>query len=128
MPEIILMNDPRVTGVPIRDCREPLVDLRDLSFLRMDTRLADPEGAYALLREGVAWRLARAARLLPEGLCLLITEGYRPLALQQRYFDAYAAELRASHPTGRSRVRAPGRAVPCLLRRQAPMSRVPPSI
>ncbi|UUU19352.1 M15 family metallopeptidase [Streptomyces sp. DSM 40750] len=98
MSEIIRMNDPRSAGIPVRDCREPLVDLRELSFLRVDTRLADPAGAYALLREGVAWRLARAARLLPEGLRLLVTEGYRPLVLQQRYFDAYEAELRASHP------------------------------
>ncbi|MDT0569136.1 M15 family metallopeptidase [Streptomyces sp. DSM 3412] len=98
MSEIILMNDPRVAGVPVHETHEPLVDMRELSFLRVDTRLADPAGAYALLREGAAWRLARAARLLPEGLRLLVTEGYRPLALQQSRFERYAAELRASHP------------------------------
>ena len=32
---------------------------------------------------GVVWRLARAARLLPEGLCLLVTEGYRPFVPHQ---------------------------------------------
>jgi D-alanyl-D-alanine dipeptidase len=69
-----------------------------LSFVRVDPRLADPAGAYALLREGVAWRLARAAKLLPAGLRLLVTEGYRPLDLQIRYFEEYAAELRAAHP------------------------------
>jgi D-alanyl-D-alanine dipeptidase len=98
MPEIILMNDPRVTNTPVRECGEPLVDLRELSFVRVDPRLADPAGAYALLREGVAWRLARAAKLLPAGLRLLVTEGYRPLDLQIRYFEEYAAELRAAHP------------------------------
>ncbi|MER6156515.1 M15 family metallopeptidase [Streptomyces sp. NPDC001868] len=98
MSEIILMNDPRVAGIPVHESHEPLVDLRELPFLRVDTRLADPAGAYALLREGVVWRLARAARLLPEGLCLLVTEGYRPLAPQQRYLDRYEAEPRACHP------------------------------
>lgn len=98
MPEIVLMNDPRVADIPVRECDEPLVDLRELPYLYVDTRLADPVGAYALLREGAAARLARAARLLPEGLRLLATEGYRPLDLQQRYFDRYKAELRAAHP------------------------------
>ncbi|WP_055697009.1 M15 family metallopeptidase [Streptomyces silaceus] len=98
MPPIILMNDPRVVDIPVHDCGEALVDLRNLPFVDVDDRLADPAGAYAQLREGVAWRLARAARLLPEGLRLLITEGYRPLELQIKYFDAYAAELRRAHP------------------------------
>ncbi|MGW5731698.1 MULTISPECIES: M15 family metallopeptidase [Streptomyces] len=98
MSSIILMNDPRVVGIPVRDCGEALVDLRQLPFLDIDDRLADPDGAYAQLREGVAWRLARAARLLPEGLRFLVTEGYRPLALQVQYFEEYAAELRKANP------------------------------
>ncbi|WP_371749068.1 M15 family metallopeptidase [Streptomyces sp. NBC_00280] len=98
MNDIILMNDPRVAAIPVLENGEPLVDLRESPHLRVDTRLADPAGAYALLREGVARRLTRAARLLPEGLRLLVTEGYRPLALQQRYFDRYESELRAAHP------------------------------
>lgn len=98
MSSIILMNDPRVVGIPVHDCGEALVDLRQLPFVDVDDRLADPDGAYAQLREGVAWRLARAARLLPEGLRLLVTEGYRPLALQIQYFEEYAAELRKANP------------------------------
>ncbi|MFF6782532.1 M15 family metallopeptidase [Streptomyces sp. NPDC012510] len=98
MPSIILMSDPEVARVPVQDCGEPLVDLRELPFVVVDSRQADPEGAYAHLREGVAWRLARAARLLPDGLRLLVTEGYRPLALQIEYFERYAAELRLAHP------------------------------
>ncbi|MEU6819282.1 M15 family metallopeptidase [Streptomyces atriruber] len=89
MSPIILMNDPRVVGIPVRDCGEALVDLRHLPFVDVDDRLADPEGAYAQLREGVTWRLARAARLLPEGLRLLITEGYRPFDLQAKYFEEH---------------------------------------
>lgn len=98
MSSIILMNDPRVVGIPVHECDEALVDLRQLPFVDVDDRLADDDGAYAQLREGVAWRLARAARLLPEGLRLLVTEGYRPLALQIQYFDEYAAELRKANP------------------------------
>ncbi|MET8684455.1 M15 family metallopeptidase [Streptomyces sp. NPDC004732] len=89
MSPIVLMNDPRVVGIPVRDCGEPLVDLRHLPFVDVDDRFADPEGAYAQLREGVSWRLARAARLLPEGLRLLVTEGYRPFDLQTKYFEEH---------------------------------------
>jgi zinc D-Ala-D-Ala dipeptidase len=98
MRPIILMNDPTVARIPVRDCGEDLVDLRELAFVTVDSRQADPDGAYALIRESVAWRLARAARLLPDGLRLLVTEGYRPLALQIKYFDAYADELRRANP------------------------------
>ncbi|GGV11604.1 M15 family metallopeptidase [Streptomyces spectabilis] len=98
MPPIILMNAPEVARIPVAECGEPLVDLRESPVLDVDRRQADPDGSYAMVRESVAARLARAARLLPDGLRLLVTEGYRPLALQTRYFDAYAAELRRANP------------------------------
>lgn len=98
MPPIILMNAPEVAHISVVECGEPFVDLRELPLLDVDARQADPDGAYAMVREGVAMRLERAAHLLPEGLRLLVTEGYRPLALQTRYFDAYAAELRRANP------------------------------
>lgn len=66
--------------------------------LRWDSRLADAAGAYAHLREGVVERLLRAQRRLPEGLRLLLIEGYRPLGLQTAYFEDYQAELRRAHP------------------------------
>ncbi|MFE0132687.1 M15 family metallopeptidase [Streptomyces sp. NPDC059037] len=98
MAPIILMNAPEVAHISVVECGELLVDLRELSLLEVDSRQADPDGAYAMVREGVALRLERAARLLPDGLRLLVTEGYRPLALQTRYFDEYAAELRRANP------------------------------
>ncbi|MEV0117429.1 M15 family metallopeptidase [Streptomyces sp. NPDC050844] len=98
MAPIILMNAPEVAHISVVECGELLVDLRELSLLEVDPRQADPDGAYAMVREGVALRLERAARLLPDGLRLLVTEGYRPLALQTRYFDEYAAELRRANP------------------------------
>ncbi|MFC5218207.1 M15 family metallopeptidase [Streptomyces coerulescens] len=98
MAPIILMGAVEVARIPVLECGDPLVDLRESSLLEVDPRQADPDGAYAMVREGVAVRLERAARLLPDGLRLLVTEGYRPLALQTRYFDEYRAELRRTHP------------------------------
>ncbi|GIG61248.1 D-alanyl-D-alanine dipeptidase [Longispora fulva] len=95
---MILLSDRRVAAVPLRDNGEPLVDLREVSELRVDPRLADPDGAYAHLRENAVDRLLAAQRALPAGLRLLIVEGYRPLGLQKTYFDGYRDELRRSHP------------------------------
>ncbi|MGK5739200.1 M15 family metallopeptidase [Micromonospora sp. URMC 103] len=95
---MILLSDPRIAAVPLGHSGETLVDLREIPELRVDDRLADPAGAYARLREGTAERLLAAQRSLPDGLRLLIVEGYRPLALQTAYFEEYREELRRRHP------------------------------
>ncbi|MGA6154532.1 M15 family metallopeptidase [Stenotrophomonas sp. NPDC087984] len=93
---IVLIGDPRVRAVPVRDCGEPLVDCR--GRMRVDTRRADPAGHFAHLRSGVVERLERAEKLLPDGWRWLLVEGYRPPALQQEIFDGYAATLRRLDP------------------------------
>ncbi|MEO3863494.1 M15 family metallopeptidase [Acrocarpospora sp. B8E8] len=98
MREIILMSDPRVASMPVEECGEPLVDVRDIPGVRIDDRLADKAGAYTRLRQGVAERVATAQGRLPAGLRFLVVEAYRPLWLQVRYFDEYAAELRDNNP------------------------------
>nr|WP_062340704.1 M15 family metallopeptidase [Herbidospora sakaeratensis] len=94
MGDVILISDPRVTSIPVIDCLEPLVDVR--AFLRVDLRLADPAGAFAHLREGVAGRLRRV--VLPLGVHLVVVEGYRPVSLQRKWFEEYRETLRATFP------------------------------
>ncbi|MCX4552401.1 M15 family metallopeptidase [Streptomyces sp. NBC_01387] len=99
MTEIVLMSDPKVAAVPVQECGERLMDVRRGSQLLVDERKwQDSAGAFAHLREGVLDRLLAAQAQLPGGLRLLYVEGYRPPALQRRYFDEYAAGLRADHP------------------------------
>ncbi|MFI8945546.1 M15 family metallopeptidase [Streptomyces sp. NPDC053750] len=99
MTEIVLMSDPKVAAVPVQECGERLVDVRRDSPLLVDRRKwQDSAGAFAHLREGVLTRLLAAQAQLPPGLRLLFVEGYRPPALQRRYFDKYAAQLRTEHP------------------------------
>ncbi|MFB6814594.1 M15 family metallopeptidase [Streptomyces sp. NPDC056347] len=98
MTDIIVLSDPRVAAVPLDDCAEPLVDIRDTPELLLDGRLADGPGAYALTRSGVLDRLLRAQRRLPAGTRFLVVEGYRPPGLQRVYFEEYSATLRAAHP------------------------------
>ncbi|MFE0806420.1 M15 family metallopeptidase [Streptomyces sp. NPDC058794] len=99
MTEIVLMSDPRVAAVPVQECDERLVDVRQDSPLLVDRRKwQDSAGDFAYLREGVLARLLEAQAQLPPGLRLLFVEGYRPPALQRHYFDKYATRLRAEHP------------------------------
>ncbi|OIK23669.1 M15 family metallopeptidase [Streptomyces malaysiense] len=98
MTEIILMSDPEVAAVPVRECGERLVDVRRDGRLPVDGRKADEDGAFARLREGVFERLLTAQDSLPKGLRLLFVEGYRPPSLQRRYFEQYGAGLSAAHP------------------------------
>ncbi|MER6944812.1 M15 family metallopeptidase [Nonomuraea sp. NPDC000554] len=94
--DIVLISDPRVAAIPVRECGEPLADVR--GRLRVDSRMADAEGAYAHLRAGLLARLERAERLLPDGYHLLVVEGYRPIATQRRIFEEYRTELQATFP------------------------------
>jgi D-alanyl-D-alanine dipeptidase len=91
---VILLSDPQIAAIMTADNGERLVDLRDIPELWLDDRLADPRGAFAWLRGGLADRLVSAQARLPGGVRLLIVEGYRPRSLQESYFFGYQDELR----------------------------------
>ncbi|MFF3693073.1 M15 family metallopeptidase [Streptomyces sp. NPDC002221] len=95
---IVLMSDPKIAAIAVRECGEPLVDVRLDGALLCDGSREDAGSAFAHLREGVLERLRHAQDSLPGGLRLLFVEGYRPPALQRAYFEEYAQELRALHP------------------------------
>ncbi|MEV6176785.1 M15 family metallopeptidase [Streptomyces sp. NPDC052016] len=101
MTDIILLSDHRVAATPVADNGEPLVDARGIGSLRVDARKADDDGSFAHLRADVLRRLLLAQDALPPGIHLLMVEGFRPPALQRRYFDEYAATLRTAHPDAR---------------------------
>lgn len=99
MSEIVLLSDARIAALPVDECGEAMVDVRTCPTVAMDDRLADPDGAYAMVREGVAARLVLAQRQLPAGWQLALVEGYRPIELQRRYFAEYRDGLAAQNPT-----------------------------
>ncbi|WP_069467533.1 M15 family metallopeptidase [Actinacidiphila rubida] len=98
MDTIILMSDSKVAAIPVAECGEPLVDVREGGALLTDPQRDDARGAFAHLRTSVHGRLLDAQDRLPDGLRLLFVEGYRPPALQRTYFERYAAGLRAANP------------------------------
>ncbi|MEZ5129109.1 MAG: M15 family metallopeptidase [Micropruina glycogenica] len=97
-PGIVLISDPRVTSTPVIDNGDPLVDLRGLARVRIDTRKSDVSNAWHLARRGLADRLAAAALALPDGLDLLIVEAYRSPARQLHYWNHYCAQLHDHYP------------------------------
>jgi len=83
----ILLSDPRVSAVPVRECGEHLVVL-DASF----------GPARVLVRAGVADRLCAARELLPHGIGLRVFEGHRSVADQRAIIARYSAEVCAVRP------------------------------
>lgn len=98
---MLLLSDPRVSDVPAIESGEDLVDVRDIPELALDLRKQDATGAWARLRASVAERLLAAQSSLPAGVRLLVIEGHRPAALQQRYFEEHCADLARTHPDWR---------------------------
>jgi D-alanyl-D-alanine dipeptidase len=83
----VLLSDPEVSAVPVRDCGEPLTELGE-SF----------GPSRALVRASVARRLVLARDALPRGVGLRIVAGYRTAAAQRAIISSYAAGLRIAHP------------------------------
>lgn len=83
----LLLSDPRVSAVPVRDVDEPLVALG---------RGFGP--AAALVRRELATRLESAQAALPPGVFLRVVEGYRSADNQLAIIDRYSAEIRADRP------------------------------
>ncbi|WP_426245122.1 M15 family metallopeptidase [Nocardioides sp. LHG3406-4] len=83
----ILLSDPRVSAVPVHDTGEPLVAL-DASFGK----------ARALVRAGLADRLAGAQDLLPPGVRLHVVEGHRSVEAQRAIIARYSAQVCAARP------------------------------
>jgi D-alanyl-D-alanine dipeptidase len=83
----ILLSDPRVSAVPVREEGVPLV------------RLAAAFGpARALVRADLADRLGVAQQALPAGVRLRVIEGHRSIADQEAIIKRYRAEVRIAHP------------------------------
>lgn len=100
-PELVEMSDPRVRGMRIADCGEPLIDAAGGGLITYGPPPECPETApfYRLLREGVVARLEQAQRRLPSGLQLRLYEGYRNPRIQQMLFDGQLHRMTRENPS-----------------------------
>ncbi|HEU4347904.1 MAG TPA: M15 family metallopeptidase [Actinoplanes sp.] len=83
----ILLSDPRVAAVPVREAGEALARLDE-----------DFGPARAWVRRGLGERLAAARDALPGGLRLRVVEGHRPVRQQRSISATYSTLLRRLHP------------------------------
>jgi D-alanyl-D-alanine dipeptidase len=94
----VLIADPEVLEIPIAECGEPLVDLREVDGVGVDPRDAERNPLWSHVREGVAERLVRASALLGGSARPVVVEGYRPPELQRRYFERRLRRVAARRP------------------------------
>ncbi len=89
--------------VPIEPVEEPLVEVRDVHRkVRDDPRYhamgLPGAGPRSRVREGVGERLARAAADLPDGVTLLVWDGWRAFETQRALYEDWVARLVHAHP------------------------------
>lgn len=94
-----------LVDIPVRDCQEPLVNLRDVAPqvicapINADTLPFCPEGI--LVRKSVGEKLHLASVKLAERnpkARLQIVYGYRHPSIQERYFREISAKIREENP------------------------------
>jgi len=91
----------REVGLEPRD--EPLVPVAGIGPRVHDDPRYHRDGLPGAMRRGwvradVAARLGRAAASLPDGMTLVVWDGYRPFETQQSLFTGYLDELILTHP------------------------------
>lgn len=85
-----------VNMVPIKECGEPLVDLRRSPVLLFDPILDDKQEVLA--RKSVCSMLEKASYRLPENHHLKIHSAYRPRSEQMRLWNRKCQEMRELFP------------------------------
>lgn len=91
----VLINDVRVTGVPVVDVGEPLVAV---SVSCVDHQRVRNDGPSKFkVRADVARRLEIADSFLGP-VSLVVVEGHRATTVQERFWNHRYAEVRLAHP------------------------------
>ncbi len=98
---LVLINDPEVSQVEVRDCGDPLVSLLQFPNLLIDDSRRDVQRispSIAFLRRSVITRLLEAQTYLPSGVSLLIKEGHRPVDVQRALYLSYRGRMAGANP------------------------------
>lgn len=96
---IVLIADPRVLAMPIKENHEPMVDLTQQTEIAYGPSPEIPDNTdYTKMRQAVYDKLREAQRLLPKGLHFCLYEAYRSLGLQKKLFDKRYNIVAAQHP------------------------------
>lgn len=98
--EIVLIADPKVLAIPVRENHEALIDLRDQTAIVFGPPPIAPNNMdYTKVRKTIYDKLIEAQNKLPDGFRFCLYEGYRNLNLQQKIFQDRYNSLREENPS-----------------------------
>ncbi len=84
----MLISDPVIQAIPIKENSELLIDLRTQSLIQIEKPDHHKNNdSYSLIRATVYYKLLQAQALLPANLKLCVYEGFRGVLLQQELFN-----------------------------------------
>ncbi len=86
-------------GIVISENNEPLVEMVATNRIQLSEISDKPYETSFFVRKTVADKLVRVSETLPEGLLLVIMEGYRSTESQQKLWDEKYEKLQKENPT-----------------------------
>ena len=86
-------------GIIISENNEPLVEMVATNRIQLSAISDKPYETSFFVRKTVAEKLVRVSEALPEGLSLVIIEGYRSTESQQTLWDEKYKNLQKENPT-----------------------------
>lgn len=90
--------------IVIKDCGEPLVDLRTACpNVRLDLEPARRTEGSIFVRKAVAEMLNSASKSLPKNISFIVADGWRPNKAQKRYHKYFVRKLRKENPSWREK-------------------------
>lgn len=100
LEEIVYIADPKVLGISISECSEPLIDLKHQTTLQYgpppENEFTAP--CYTKVRKTVYDKLCKAQDDLPDGWYFRLYEGFRSLDVQKMLFDQEYERVVARYP------------------------------
>ncbi len=89
MSKLLYITDSKILAIPITECHEPLINLKEHQNIQYGT---PPECEltaqdYTKMRKTVFEKLCQAEKNLPNGWYFRVYEGFRSLAVQQALFE-----------------------------------------
>ncbi len=89
MKTVIYIADPEIIAIPIIECHEAMIDLKEQTEIQYgpppETPLTEPH--YTLMRKTVYDKLCLAQKDLPSGLRFRLYEAFRSIKVQKMLFD-----------------------------------------
>ena len=93
-------SDSNITSIPIGECDEPFIDLRNQTVIRFGPPPECEQTApyYTKMRQTVYRKLCQAQEMLPDGWFIRLYEGFRSLEVQQALFSQEYERVKQKHP------------------------------